>query len=514
MKISLGPKIALIFLLALVVKPAHAEIKRPLFFIPGITGSQLEIDNEVIWGKLSSVNKLDKLSISSGPRDPSDGVVATDIIRGVSFLGVEWKKQYSPLVKYLESNLGYVLGENLFLFPYDWRRSNAISAQLFKEYLNSIDLDTSDGIDIVAHSMGGLVAKLYILDNSEDHSVVNLITMGTPFYGSVQMLDTVIRGWGPVTSLVGGADRVRQILLSFPSVYELFPHYKNCCVWGKKSGSAEDKEAFLMTELGFWKAGNWFDKDESEWLNTLEETLANTESIQKKLVLPLPNDVKLWTVSGTGNITKYQAYFDPDNISEPAKAIDTYIYTDGDSSVTRPIASFGRLAESFPSWSKHGTVFDDETAKRKLRDILLSEGDISPDNISARSLVLTTIDAKEIEVSEIQISLDKVQYVSTEPVIVSLSIATSEVDLQSTDKIRLRFSTAEGVRFELAQLTRVDEIDFYDYTIDSIDKRKIYVFESTINVEGVSGLVSVAVADTNIGHHADEALIVETSSDN
>lgn len=508
--LTLSPFIILILLTAL-PKDAISEIKRPVIFIPGIAGSQLTLDDEVVWGKLSSISKLDKIAIDSGPRDPTDGIVATDIIKGVSFLGVEFKKQYSPLMSHLESELKYKLGDDLYVFPYDWRRSNGKNAELLNQFIDNSNLDLTNGIDIIAHSMGGIISKLYIMDNEKDHHVKNLITMGTPFYGSVQMIDTIIRGWGPISFLGGGSDRVRQILLSFPSVYELLPHYERCCVWGRKE--EDNRIAFSLMDVDFWKAGNWFQEDESEWLDTLKETLATAKVIHKKLSLPLPSGVKLWTISGTGNLTKFQVYFDPKYITDPDKAIDKYIFTDGDSSVARPIASFGRLDESFPSWSKHGTVFDDETAKRKLRDILIDEGNISPDNISARTLILTTVDGKEIPTIQIDFELDRLQYRPKEPIIATLTVITSASDINAKDVLRLQISSVEGISFEKAQLVKEDAIEFFDFQSSSTKTLTAYQFISHIDVSDIVGLVSVSVADSNLGFHADNALVVEKDTD-
>lgn len=116
---------------------------------------------------------------------------------------------------------------------------------------------------------------------------------------------------------------------------------------------------------------------------------------------------------------------------------------------TRPIASFGRLATSYPSWNKHGTVFDDETAKRKLRDIFLNEGAISPDNISAKSLIITTVDSKSIGAIQSHITMDKVQYQKSEPINVGVTIVPTDSTLSSQDSIRIKINSANGTSFEI-----------------------------------------------------------------
>ena len=69
----------------------------------------------------------------------------------------------------------------LFVFPYDWRLSNAENSA------GSNSISTVSGsfipdrrIDILAHSMGGLIARRYILDNPTNHHIDKMVTIGTP----------------------------------------------------------------------------------------------------------------------------------------------------------------------------------------------------------------------------------------------------------------------------------------------------------------------------------------------
>ena len=51
----------------------------------------------------------------------------------------------------------------LFTFPYDWRADNKITANLLKEKIQQVKAITgSNKVDIISHSMGGLVARSYI----------------------------------------------------------------------------------------------------------------------------------------------------------------------------------------------------------------------------------------------------------------------------------------------------------------------------------------------------------------
>lgn len=91
---------------------------------------------------------------------------------------------YDGLLETLDEN-GYTSGENLFPFPYEWHLSNIGSAKLLRTKIDEIKAQTKwPKVDIVAHSMGGLVAREYIGTLNGGSSVDQLITLGTPHDGA------------------------------------------------------------------------------------------------------------------------------------------------------------------------------------------------------------------------------------------------------------------------------------------------------------------------------------------
>ena len=73
-------------------------------------------------------------------------------------------------------------------FPYDWRKDNLDNANLVKQVVDLVDAqyqNTAHDIFLVAHSMGGFVARAYLetIENPSDN-IKGLITLGTPHQGA------------------------------------------------------------------------------------------------------------------------------------------------------------------------------------------------------------------------------------------------------------------------------------------------------------------------------------------
>lgn len=158
---------------------------------------------------------------------------------------------YDNLVEALKEN-GYTEGKDLFLFPYEWRESNVETAKLLKAKIGEIQEQVKwPKVDIVAHSMGGLVAREYVETLDGGSAIDQLITLGTPHNGSPEDYLTWEGGEIYEPSFIRGViaknifqqeaqengydsifDYIRKVPLS--SVRELLPIYPY--LRGKESG--------------------------------------------------------------------------------------------------------------------------------------------------------------------------------------------------------------------------------------------------------------------------------------
>jgi len=94
---------------------------------------------------------------------------------------------YGSLIQTFK-DAGYEEGINLFPVPYDWRNRNQDTAAQFLEYKITeakAASDEHDQVDVVAHSMGGLVTRWYIeaMNKTDIHKFAML---GTPNRGSAK----------------------------------------------------------------------------------------------------------------------------------------------------------------------------------------------------------------------------------------------------------------------------------------------------------------------------------------
>ena len=186
--------------------------------LPGIMGSQLGYRararkrDDVVW--------IDPLAIESGR-------LATLILPGrrpVRALGVQ-------LFKYLKLKLALeIAGFDVDFHPYDWRLS---IDTLGRELLQRIRRDRTAPLTLVAHSMGGLVARA-AMTHDRDHRIQRLIMIATPNYGSFAPV-LALRGAYPPVRRIAQLDHLhdaethaQHVFATFPGLYQLLPARERC----------------------------------------------------------------------------------------------------------------------------------------------------------------------------------------------------------------------------------------------------------------------------------------------
>ena len=94
---------------------------------------------------------------------------------------------YRPFIKKLEG-LGYILDKNLFVCYYDWRKNckNIVEQFLLPLLLKIQERFPNQRVDLLCHSMGGLVGRAYIQGKMYGYNIRNLMIFGTPNKGNIE----------------------------------------------------------------------------------------------------------------------------------------------------------------------------------------------------------------------------------------------------------------------------------------------------------------------------------------
>ena len=163
--------------------------------------------------------------------EADDPIKPCGIVREIVFLGLYTQDVYAPVIRHLEQT-GYRENRDLFVFDYDWRRSVFDNADALDRFVRE---KVPDGkVDILAHSMGALVARVYVMEGGgaaacraavQRRSAVPGLGQGVP--------DRREEDGARSITAMGGLDGFRRTILSFPSVFELMPRYGGCCDAGR-----------------------------------------------------------------------------------------------------------------------------------------------------------------------------------------------------------------------------------------------------------------------------------------
>jgi pimeloyl-ACP methyl ester carboxylesterase len=277
--------------------------KPPLIIIPGILGSELvnQKTQQKVWPELFPKDRdaltlpLENASYGNGNGNAGDAgdIVATRVIeeadlgRLIPQIGV-----YAGLLNALEQYAGYKRGDinnpasdgdhdTFYLFPYDWRRDNVEAAQALAVKLGKLRAHWQQPglrFDIIAHSMGGLIARYYAMYGGRDvlseqtpqpdwagAALINrLILIGSPNAGSFDAFRSIIQGYSvteanrPRLALFRGLHQ--RMIFTVPAVYQLLPRNTGAFFFDAKL----ERLPVDLFDLETWRQWQWsaaFDPD-------------------------------------------------------------------------------------------------------------------------------------------------------------------------------------------------------------------------------------------------------------
>ncbi len=314
--------------------PERVRFEDLVIVLPGIGGSMLYDGVEPLWdpslglaGALlhDDAKRIDRLAEDPGLLDDPSYESAIQpvglIERETTLPGLASVNIYKPLRRALGGNLELYLGDprvdglpaNYFEFAYDWRRDIRVSANrlaaLVKRELPKWNGWFSPGGDaktvLVAHSMGGLVAKYYLDVLGGWETCRALITFGTPYRGAPVAATYLANGYQKFGVSFDGLTR---LIRSFTSVYQLLPRYQ--IVQDARPGADPDTPLLRVAELL---------DDTDDYIGGLCVGRAKRarEDFHKKLVSPRSVLARWRPLAGFGHRTVQRAVFDGSQLTAP-----------------------------------------------------------------------------------------------------------------------------------------------------------------------------------------------------
>lgn len=214
--------------------------RRTVIFVPGMMGSELWLGNERVWPNVRTIFTNPEIFMypSNLPLEPrnivDEVVIVPNLIK---------QDQYNRMGDYLVQELNYTRGVDFFEFPYDWRQDVRISARQLGQLVDSIP--QSQPVIIVAHSLGTMVSRYYIERLGGKKRIERVILMGGPHKGAVKGLVSMLVAPEVLPFGIMG-ERLRQIVITFPSSYQILPDY----------GVGTDQNGM---RINFLKDANWLD---------------------------------------------------------------------------------------------------------------------------------------------------------------------------------------------------------------------------------------------------------------
>jgi len=208
-------------LAALAQRAARTRVRAcaPVYLLPGIMGTQLGLartaplppdllwidPQDIIAGRLTQLRLGDPVATSAADQLVTLGAIP------YTYLALQLRLRAA--------------GFTVIMHQYDWRRS---LSDLAAQFAARVRADGTGQIMIVAHSMGGLIARAAMALPGM-HRVQRLIALGVPQCGSFGAVQA-LRGTYPVVRRLAALDRehdaealAAQVFGSFPSLYQLLP---------------------------------------------------------------------------------------------------------------------------------------------------------------------------------------------------------------------------------------------------------------------------------------------------
>lgn len=209
----------------------------PTIVVPGITASYLQdsytLPPEIVWSVLTREYERASLhpdNLRYEAREPARLVA-----------GQLFEIAYKELIEELRHNLTLRPEQPVPVYPfgYDWRQELSITEAQLGDFVDEVIERTrlmrhydSQGygddpkVNLVGHSMGGLIIAGYLKRAGANSRVAKVATLATPFQGSFEAIIKVATGTADLGE-TAPSSREREAARLTPALYQLIPSFRN-----------------------------------------------------------------------------------------------------------------------------------------------------------------------------------------------------------------------------------------------------------------------------------------------
>lgn len=411
-----------------------------VFFIPGFQASRLETQggwfNNRLWEPNRNVD-VEKLYYDEAGKPVHEDVGPTSVIDEAFGFNV-----YKNFLDFLMTDLVDTDDiSEFFATPYDWRKSLAdiatgqvsiLGGQTFTlaEKVEELAGQSKTGkVTIVAHSNGGLIAKLlmnHLVDIGEDELIDQIILVAVPQSGTPKAIAGLLHGDGQTIPEKLGIllDRTtaRELGYGIPGAYTLLPSaqyfadvldpvieftdevkniYDFQSMYGKNIDTLAGLDNFLLGDGGVRQKSDASDTDNPLVLK--ENLLTQARATQDELSLwQAPPHVKVSQIVGWGLDTIRGIKYDDCDIPLCPQTLshldrELLLTIDGDKTVVVPSASMDKSAstyyvnlrnhneELFSSLRRnrdHADILEAYPTQDAVKNLILGKGGVLPKHVS------------------------------------------------------------------------------------------------------------------------------------
>ena len=254
--------------------------ERVVIVIPGFGVTRLfdPVTGAYVWGTPRATMRTrypDDLDLPRpGAGEPRDRLVPRGYVGSRGPVNVGWQ-----LIEALRKYGGYVPGESVHAFHYDWRQSARVNAEALGRLVEEVS--PGRNVDVVTHSAGSIVALTWIKLGGGRHRVDRLIMIAPTQRGVVDAFRIFVR---PERFLRRRFEA--EVVATWPSVYELLP----------EDGRFVIDRGEKPAPFDVWRPETWLDG--SSGLPITQHMRAGRALRNELAAAPMPSSLRVTTIAG------------------------------------------------------------------------------------------------------------------------------------------------------------------------------------------------------------------------